>query len=86
MKVIDRELEIPYTIIGHTSLNPSFNILLQGDSIKKIASGLKKDEDLRIVITEHNSEFTAVRTEEDEYGSDVCRFKEKKGGKLVQNE
>lgn len=59
----DREIEeykdIPYAVIGHTSLLTHFSIVLTGESIKKIAKLLKKGEDLRIIIEEGGHRFQA---------------------------
>lgn len=80
-KVVDRELEIPYTIIGHTSLIPRFSITLKGEGIKKVVSQLKKNEDLRIVIGDRFSDITAVRFDDDGRPYDVSYYKEDKHGK-----
>jgi len=77
MKVIDRELNLEYTIIGHTSLPREFKILLKGSGIKKAVSQLKGDEDLRITVSENSIDITAVRHEEDSCGSDVRFVREK---------
>ena len=85
-KVIDRDLDTTNAICGHTTLNPKFFILFRGTEIKKIVAQLKKDEDLRITISEkegrdyHN--ITAVSHETD--GNDTTYWDEDKNGKREQ--
>jgi len=74
-KVIDRELDVPYTVVGHTSLMSNFSMLLDGKGIKKVVSQLKDGESLRVIFRENAIEMTAVRSEEDGR-EDVTRIKE----------
>lgn len=55
--------EIPYTMIGHTTLNSEFSIFLRGDALKELIKLMREGEDLRITVSERNSpKFEIVDT------------------------
>lgn len=64
MNKILREYEdIPYTVVGHSSLLEKFAIFLRGEGLKKIVEQMREGEDLRItVFTQNQAKFEIVDT------------------------
>ena len=51
------EEEIPYTIVGNTSLLESFDVTLTGKGIKAICEKMDIDEYLQIKVFNDHTEF-----------------------------
>ena len=48
---------LPYTIVGHTSLpQPRFSMLLTAEGIKELANRMKKEDKCRITIWEDSND------------------------------
>jgi len=52
-----KEEEIPYTLVGNSSLVKSFGITLTGKGVKAIADKIDTDEYLHIEIFDDHTEF-----------------------------
>ena len=53
--------EIPYTLVGTTSLLTSFHIALTGKGVKEIAKKMSDEDTLDITITENGHSFELIK-------------------------
>jgi hypothetical protein len=53
--------DIPYTLVGNTSLPTSFHIALTGKGVKEIAKKMSDDDTLDITITEKGHSFELIK-------------------------
>lgn len=61
--------ELPYTLIGHTSLQRSFNITMTAAGFKKIASQLKNDDSVSVEVSEKEFSVKIIRHKASRKGS-----------------
>ena len=62
IRILKEYKDMPYTIIGHTSLMPKFRIFLRGDSLRTILEQMREGEDLRITVSEKGHTFEVIDT------------------------